>query len=45
MLIADEAVRVDEVAGGSVAVVVGVPGGAVVVEDDGASDFLLDHGL
>src|SRR5215210_7446800 len=44
MLVADEAVRVYEVAGGPVPVVVGVPGGAVVVEDDGVADASLLDG-
>ncbi len=45
MLVADEAVRVDQVAGRPVAIVVGVPGGAVVVEDDGIADACLFDGI
>ncbi len=41
----DEAVRFYEVPRWPVAVIVGLPGRAVVVEDDGASDFILDLGL
>ncbi len=44
-MVADEAVRVDQIPRRPVAIVVGVPGGAVVVEDDGVADACLFDGL